>query len=219
MLEGASIQSVPPVTGKCSTPSSSSKTSPSSHRRNVSDVMLGRFENLSLSTPTPIEPSTSNTTNSTVPNWPSPFRPTPLYQYPYHSHRSARNLHSQSYSDYTHPYVTTPPPPPPQHHRHQNGRNDLLTPYHQHHRRAVSTSTLDMMLNHHQRLPLDHYSSPPALLPSHSHLLYLTAQPCLSRLLPVWTNTIICLILMTTTLDCIGTKFTTMKESNNNSNN
>ncbi|CAO3589425.1 unnamed protein product [Absidia cylindrospora] len=94
-----------------------------------------------------------------------PFRPTPLYQHPYHHHQSARNLHSQSYSDYTHPYITTPPPPPSSIAPYQQV-NGLLAP-HQQHRRAVSTSTLDLML-HHWPTASDTYSPPPALYPSYS---------------------------------------------------
>ncbi|SAL96128.1 hypothetical protein [Absidia glauca] len=124
MLEGASIPALPTT---------------KHHRRNASDV-VGHFKNLSLSTPTPLEPHASPNTSSTDNiTWPAPFRPTPLYQHPYQSPRSARNLHSRSYSDYTHPYATTPP-------------NHLAAP--QQHRRAVSTSTVEMMMQ------------PPALQPS-----------------------------------------------------
>ncbi|KAI8338905.1 hypothetical protein BC941DRAFT_421535 [Chlamydoabsidia padenii] len=138
MLEGAGIPSLPHK----------------QHRRNASDV-VGHFKSLSLTAPTPMEPSASPNP-STAPSsttWPIPFRPTPLYQHSYQTHpRSARNLHSRSYSDYTHPYATSPP-------------NGLLAPQQQQqqqqqHRRAVSTSTVELM----KTAAL----SPPALYPSHS---------------------------------------------------
>ncbi|ORZ11113.1 hypothetical protein BCR42DRAFT_421595 [Absidia repens] len=160
MLEGAGINSLPSST-------TATVGGKSAHRRNASDV-ASHLENLSLSTPIPMEPCASNTnssTNSTPTQWSMPFRPTPLYQHPYHHHRSARNLHSRSYSDYTHPYITTPPPPPSSIAPYQQV-NGLLAP-HQQHRRAVSTSTLDLML-HHRPSTSDSYSSPPALYPSYS---------------------------------------------------
>lgn len=179
MLEGAGIQSTIPFdAGRTNKPGASY------HRRHASDV-VGHLENLTLSTPTPLEPNASSnrltaipssqpTTaigtaaashNTSIPNWPSPFRPTPLYQHPYHHHRSARNLHSRSYSDYTHPYLTTPPTPAVP----AASQHGYLTPQH---RRTVSTSTLDSMIHHqHQHLhrpALDSYPPPPALYPSHS---------------------------------------------------
>lgn len=124
------------------------------HRRHASDV-VGHFKNLTLSTPTPVEPyALPNPSTTDNISWPAPFQP--LYQH-HHSPRSARNLHSRSYSDYTHPYATTPP---------------ALLAAPQQHRRAVSASTVETMMQ------------PPALHPSHSSTSTSPSSPTLSTKTP-----------------------------------
>ncbi|KAI8066582.1 hypothetical protein BC940DRAFT_302500 [Gongronella butleri] len=141
-----------------------------SHRRHASDLNVNGtrlgFENLSLSSshqhkPRPMEPSAAG--HQALP----PFRPTPLYQYPYDHPRSARNLHSRSFSDYTHPYMTTPPPPPA-----TSMPSGLLAPAsHLQHRRAISTSTLDSIKQQTQppHPPFHHIQQHPPINSTSSH--------------------------------------------------
>lgn len=132
--------------------------------------MHGTLEKLSIQ-PIPLEPKLHNprsashsppllntsSTNEHIPAhtnlYPFPTRISHLQNH----HRSPRNLHSRSFSDYTHPYV--------------NG-NTQLAPLHphtfqQHHRRAVSTNTLDLILQPLMQRPLDQYN-PPSLCASSS---------------------------------------------------
>ncbi|KAL9537761.1 hypothetical protein MBANPS3_011487 [Mucor bainieri] len=83
------------------------------------------------------------------------------HPHPHHPHRhhpqqhSPRNLHSRSFSDYTHPYPTCSPP---------RTTGTHLAPLQ--HRRAVSTNTLDLILQPLMQRPLD--IAPPLMYSSSS---------------------------------------------------
>ncbi|KAK4517575.1 uncharacterized protein ATC70_000915 [Mucor velutinosus] len=81
-----------------------------------------------------------------------------LHRHPHHHHpqqHSPRNLHSRSFSDYTHPYPTCSPP---------RTTGAHLAPLQ--HRRAVSTNTLDLILQPLMQRPLD--IAPPLMYSSSS---------------------------------------------------
>jgi uncharacterized Zn-finger protein len=105
---------------------------------------LGHRRHASEQHPAPLEPKVATNTNY------------PRVSHLQSHHRSPRNLHSRSYSDYTHPYQTTSPP---------RTSGTQLAPLH--HRRAVSTNTLDLILQPLMQRPLDQYN-PPALYHSSS---------------------------------------------------
>lgn len=156
--------------------------------------MHGSLEKLTIHQPTPIEPklhqdndnnNTSNTTSNlrsashSPPHLhdhiPSSSSPTNFYYPPpltnrithlQHHHRSPKNLHARSFSDYTHPYPSTSPP---------RASGTQLAPLHPtFHRRAVSTNTLDHILQPlmQRPTPMDHHhfnsSVPPQLYASSS---------------------------------------------------
>lgn len=75
-----------------------------------------------------------------------------------HQHRSPRNLHSRSFSDYTHPYPTSTPP-------HSSGSKLVSI---NSHRRATSTNTFDLILQPLAQKPLDYHAAtvPPSLCQS-----------------------------------------------------
>ncbi|KAL7322944.1 hypothetical protein PS15p_210911 [Mucor circinelloides] len=81
------------------------------------------------------------------------------HRHPHPHHRpqqhSPRNLHSRSFSDYTHPYPTCSPP---------RTTGTHLAPLQ--HRRAVSTNTLDLILQPLMQRPLD--IAPPLMYSSSS---------------------------------------------------
>lgn len=111
------------------------------HRRHVSELsafrpfvdrknaietsMSGQLEKLSIQ-PIPIEPKIMDEQSL-------------LYLGP-HLSSYRRNLHSRSYSDYTHPYPTSTTP---------SVKNTVNQ-----HRRAISTNSLDLLLQHHPTPPL-----------------------------------------------------------------
>ncbi|ORX62614.1 hypothetical protein DM01DRAFT_1330744 [Hesseltinella vesiculosa] len=135
------------------------------HRRHCSDINGTRLglENLSLSTPKPIEPGHPSSTDTSL----KPFHPAHLYQYSYSHPRSARNLHSRSYSDYTHPYLTSPPPTLP------SIPSGLLAPAsHLQHRRAISTSTAESMMRSSSPAPTS-----PQRHPGYSYAHTSSSQP------------------------------------------
>ncbi|KAF1807698.1 hypothetical protein V8B55DRAFT_1468060 [Mucor lusitanicus] len=88
-----------------------------------------------------------------------PHRPHPQHPHPHHHHHpqqhSPRNLHSRSFSDYTHPYPACSPP---------RTTGTHLAPLQ--HRRAVSTNTLDLILQPLMQRPLD--IAPPLMYSSSS---------------------------------------------------
>lgn len=109
---------------------------------------------LSTSPPLPPDTSLSSTYYSRIAQ----------LQHPHHLHRphphhpqqhSPRNLHSRSFSDYTHPYPTCSPP---------RTTGTHLAPLQ--HRRAVSTNTLDLILQPLMQRPLD--IAPPLMYSSSS---------------------------------------------------
>lgn len=148
------------------------------HRRHVSEQssafkqvdlasakpsMHGTLEKLSVQ-PLPVEPKLHNLPRSASHSPPLhehiPASSNFLYPFPtrishlQNHHRSPRNLHSRSFSDYTHPY-------PP-------SSGTQLAPLHPtFHRRAVSTNTLDLILQPLMQRPLDQYN-PPQLCASSS---------------------------------------------------
>ncbi|KAI8076998.1 hypothetical protein BDF21DRAFT_400176 [Thamnidium elegans] len=143
----------------------------------TSTSMHGRLEKLSIQ---PVEPNLHHITRSAsnspplhdhIPNassnnlfYPFPTRISHLQSH----HRSPRNLHSRSFSDYTHPY---PPSSPPR------SSGALLAPLHPtFHRRAVSTNTLDLILQPLMQRPLDQYN-PPQLCTSSSTSTVTTNAP------------------------------------------
>lgn len=125
-----------------------------------SNNMHGRLEQLSIQ-PKPIEPKIHHITRSASNSPPlHDHIPSSNLFYPFQTrishlqthHRSPRNLHSRSFSDYTHPY---PPSSPPR------STGTLLAPLHPtFHRRAVSTNTLDLILQPLMQRPLDQYNTP-----------------------------------------------------------
>lgn len=144
------------------------------HRRHASehssaftpvDSMHGRLEKLTIQHPAPMEPrlhdsanNTNNTSNASSLRDMLPF--TTRISHLQNHHHSPRNLHSRSYSDYTHPY---PPSSPPR----VSGAQ--LAPLHPtFHRRAVSTNSLDFILQPLMQRPLDQYNPPPQLYASSS---------------------------------------------------
>ncbi|CDH55467.1 hypothetical protein RO3G_05801 [Lichtheimia corymbifera JMRC:FSU:9682] len=144
------------------------------------------MQKLSISKPAaPIEPSLNNNNNG---NSSQHLGSSPLHQYLQHQaprfatpssmllqqHRSPRNMHSRSFSDYSHPYpqplyssAATSPPSIARDANSAASRNTYLQPGY--HRRAISTNTLDLILqpthHHHSH---DHLSTPPSLYPSSS---------------------------------------------------
>jgi uncharacterized Zn-finger protein len=140
--------------------------------------MHGTLEKLSIQ-PIPVEPKIHNIPRSAsnspplhdhIPTASSNF----LYPFPtrishlQNHHRSPRNLHSRSFSDYTHPY---PPSSPP------CSSGAQLAPLHPtFHRRAVSTNTLDLILQPLMQRPLDQYN-PPQLCASSSTSTVTTTAP------------------------------------------
>ncbi|GAN01258.1 C2H2 conidiation transcription factor [Mucor ambiguus] len=143
------------------------------HRRHLSEHSA--FTLVQKNKAPPLEPKiehipnlTKVTTTSTLSASP-PDTVSPTYysrlaqlQHPHrHSHHhhpqqhSPRNLHSRSFSDYTHPYPTCSPP---------RTTGTHLAPLQ--HRRAVSTNTLDLILQPLMQRPLD--IAPPLMYPSSS---------------------------------------------------
>lgn len=137
--------------------------------------MHGRLEKLTIQ---PVEPTLQRSASNSppllhdhIPNassslnhfYPFPTRISHLQSH----HRSPRNLHSRSFSDYTHPY-------PPS----SSSGSTLLAPLHPtFHRRAVSTNTLDLILQPLMQRPLDQYN-PPQLCTSSSTSTATTNPPC-----------------------------------------
>lgn len=178
MLEGISLSE--PVNGP-------EQKQPMGHRRHASEHTHvynspynkhGKLEALSLQ-PKPVEPKIQDISNNTITNspphlhnhipsnfhYPVPHRISHL-QNPHHS---PRNLHSRSFSDYTHPYPTSSPP-------HMSGSQ--LAPLNSttFHRRAVSTNTLDHILQPLRQKPLDQHN-PPQLYTSSSASSVTTSAP------------------------------------------
>ncbi|KAG2198813.1 hypothetical protein INT47_000729 [Mucor saturninus] len=126
--------------------------------------MHGTLEKLSIHPIIPLEPKLHNprSASHSPPLLSDPIPAHTLYPFPtrishlQNHHRSPRNLHSRSFSDYTHPYVNGTQLAPLQPHTFQ-----------QHHRRAVSTNTLDLILQPLMQRPLDQYN-PPSLCASSS---------------------------------------------------
>ncbi|CAO3676663.1 unnamed protein product [Rhizopus stolonifer] len=107
-------------------------------RKNMIETsMSGQLEKLSIQ-PIPIEPKIDEPQSQALLF--HPFRPH------LSSYRSPRNLHSRSYSDYTHPYPQSTP-----------AKTQAY-----HHRRAVSTNTFDLLLQPLSQPPVD--ISPPPLV-------------------------------------------------------
>lgn len=102
--------------------------------------MSGQLEKLSIQ-PIPIEPKIDEPPTGQLLH-PLPFSLS--------SYRSPRNLHSRSYSDYTHPYY--PQSSPASSHAYQ------------HHRRAISTNTFDLLLQPLAQRPIDHHTPAPSLI-------------------------------------------------------
>ncbi|KAI8636949.1 hypothetical protein BD408DRAFT_425321 [Parasitella parasitica] len=96
--------------------------------------------------------NTTNTTNTTSDPSPTYYSRITQLQIPHHS---PRNLHSRSFSDYTHPYPSCSPP---------RTTGTHLAPLQ--HRRAVSTNTLDIILQPLMQRPLE--AVPPLMHPSSS---------------------------------------------------
>ncbi|CAO3646865.1 unnamed protein product [Mucor hiemalis] len=126
--------------------------------------------------PKPVEPKIqdNNTTTNSPPHlhnhipsnfhYPIPHRITHLQ----HPHHSPRNLHSRSFSDYTHPYPSSSPP---------RVSGAQLAPLNAtFHRRAASTNTLDHILQPLLRKPLDQHN-PPQLYASSSASSVTTSAP------------------------------------------
>ncbi|KAI8375800.1 hypothetical protein BD560DRAFT_391936 [Blakeslea trispora] len=116
------------------------------HRRHASESTFKSNDYL----PTPLEPKihTMPTTIHTTTSGSLCSRLTHLQKH--HPSHSPRNLHSRSFSDYTHPYPTTSPP--------RTTGNSSLAPLH---RRAVSTNTLDLILQPLMKGPQDSLSIQP----------------------------------------------------------
>lgn len=148
------------------------------------------MQKLSISKPAaPIEPNLNNNNNG---NSSQHLGSSPLHQYLQHQaprfatpssmllqqHRSPRNMHSRSFSDYSHPYpqplYSSAATSPPSIARDANSasRSTYLQPGY--HRRAISTNTLDLILqpthhhHHHHHHSHDQLSTPPSLYPSSS---------------------------------------------------
>lgn len=138
----------------------------------AANSMHGRLEKLSIQ-PTPLEPriqdNTSISSGASVSSLLHDHIPFPArISHIQNPHRSPRNLHSRSYSDYTHPY---PPSSPPR------VSGTQLAPLHPtFHRRAVSTNTLDLILQPLMQRPLDQYN-PPQLYASSSTSTVTTNAP------------------------------------------
>ncbi|KAG0169074.1 hypothetical protein DFQ28_010769 [Apophysomyces sp. BC1034] len=165
---------------------------PYPERSNASATVAGlpnHMQSLSISTtpqPLPVEPSL---TTDVRPAGLSPFyhlaqhRPSSIFLH----HRSPRNMHSRSFSDYTHPYT---------HHHHSSrsssnststggvsGGGSYLAPIAVH-RRAVSTNTLDLILQPTMQKPLDQMN-PPSLYASSSASTTTTSAPYSPTIAPV----------------------------------
>ncbi|KAI8368023.1 hypothetical protein EDC96DRAFT_461507 [Choanephora cucurbitarum] len=135
------------------------------HRRHASESMFRLHEDL----PVPLEPKIHTIpTSTTICSRLSHLQK----QHPSHA---PRNLHSRSFSDYTHPYPTTSPP--------RATGNNSLAPLH---RRAISTNTLDLILQPLVQRPHDS-PSPPAV-DGHAHLK-LTSPPSLCTSTSTTTST------------------------------
>jgi uncharacterized Zn-finger protein len=137
------------------------------HRRHASEQSAFKviIDNSGMQHLAPLEPKIhpipTNTTNNPYFNRVSHLQS--------HHHRSSRNLHSRSYSDYTHPYQTSSPP---------RTSGTLLAPLHPtYHRRAVSINTMDLILQPLMKRPLDQYNAPPPLYHSSSTSSVTTNAP------------------------------------------
>jgi hypothetical protein len=106
---------------------------------------------ISTTTTTTTATTNSSITSSSDPSSTYYSRITQLQNH----HHSPRNLHSRSFSDYTHPYPTCSPP---------RSTGTHLAPLQ--HRRAVSTNTLDFILQPLMQRPLD--IAPPLMYSSSS---------------------------------------------------
>ncbi|RCH87012.1 hypothetical protein CU097_009605 [Rhizopus azygosporus] len=111
-----------------------------SYHHHIETSMSGQLEKLSIQ-PIPIEPKIDEPPTGQLLH-PLPFSLS--------SYRSPRNLHSRSYSDYTHPYY--PQSSPASSHAYQ------------HHRRAISTNTFDLLLQPLAQRPIDHHTPAPSLI-------------------------------------------------------
>ncbi|KAI9251649.1 hypothetical protein EDC94DRAFT_621714 [Helicostylum pulchrum] len=179
MLEGVSLAEA--------TSSNQQKLRSMGHKRHASEQssaftqlpptttsMHGRLEKLTIQ---PVEPTLSRSASNSpplhdhIPNASNHFYPFPTrISHLQSHHRSPRNLHSRSYSDYTHPY-------PPS--NSSGSGSTLLAPLHPtFHRRAVSTNTLDLILQPLMQRPLDQYIPPPQLCTSSSTSTVTTNTPC-----------------------------------------
>lgn len=141
------------------------------------------MQKLSISKPAaPIEPNLNNNGNSSQHLGSSPLHQYLQYQAPrfatpssmlLQQHRSPRNMHSRSFSDYSHPYPqplyssAATSPPSIARDAGSPSRTSYLQPGY--HRRAISTNTLDLILQPtHQHHSHDHFTTPPSLYQSSS---------------------------------------------------
>lgn len=123
-----------------------------SHRRHASTNSAFRTVEASHGL-VPLEPQINPTMDIS-----SGLMTSSLFQRIQSQHRTPRNLHSRSFSDYTHPYPTSSPP-------HSSG-SQLASM--NNHRRAISTNTLDLILQPIAQKPLDQYTTVPSMCESAS---------------------------------------------------
>lgn len=125
-------------------------------KQNKAPPLEPKIEHIPNLTTTPKSPSATTASNITPSSNTTYYSRITQFQNDYHHHHhSPRNLHSRSFSDYTHPYPTCSPP---------RSTGTRLAPLQ--HRRAVSTSTLDLILQPLMQRPLD--IAPPLMYSSTS---------------------------------------------------